>query len=263
MLLPDRSCFGRSGLWRAENLAVTAQDDAREHEMRTLFNLVRPPDAGRGDVDAVLELKGRGVPQRLRDTRVSFELKSATSGRANISTVRDFGLHHIEKWRDLHWLFGIYGRDARGDQVLQYCLYGSPAQMKPWFDRVAAYIAPDVALSAHVPQIITDKTLTAILGASRHFSLEDAKRLMKNQFGADEYGARVDLSEGGYSRKAMLEMLRERCAYVIRRGSTLNNPHISASHFEGWERIVEDHSARLRELVLEALLHSGRVRSGP
>jgi hypothetical protein len=234
---------------------MAAQDDVREREMRTLFNLVKAPDAGRGDVDAVLELKGRAVPQRLRGTQVSFELKSATSGRANISTVRDFGLHHVEKWRDLHWLFGIYGRDARGDQILQYCLYGSPARMKPWFDRMAAYIAPDVALAEHVPQLITDKTLTAVLGRSRRFSQEDAKRLMKNQFGADEYAALSDEPRGEYSRAAMLDMLRERCAYVIRRGSTLNNPHISASHFNGWERITEDHAARLRELVIDALLH--------
>ena len=240
----------------AEHLAMAAQDDAREREMRTLFNLVRAPEAGRSDVDAMLELKGRAVPQRLRGTQVSFELKSATGGRANISTVRDFGLHHIEKWRELHWLFGIYGRDARGDQILQYCLYGSPAKMKPWFDRMAAYIAPDVALAAHVPQLITDKTLTAVLGTSRRFSSEDAKRLMKNQFGAEQYEARSDPKTGGYSRKAMLEMLRERCAYVIQRGSTLNNPHIPASHFAGWERIVEDHAARLRELVIEALPRS-------
>lgn len=51
----------------------------------------------------------------------------------------------------------------------------------------------------------------------------------------------------------MLAMLRERCGYVIRRGSTLNNPHIPAGFFEGWEQIREDHAARLRELVVEAL----------
>jgi hypothetical protein len=240
----------------AEHLAMAAQDDAREREMRTLFNLVRAPEAGRSDVDALLELKGPAVPQQLRGTHVSFELKSATSGRANISTVRDFGLHHIEKWRELHWLFGIYGRDASGDQTLQYCLYGSPTKMKPWFDSVAAYIAPDVALATHVPHLITDKTVTAVLGTSQRFSREDAKDLMKKQLGAEEYDARSDLKGGEYSRKAMLEMLRERCAYIIQRGSTLNNPHISASHFDNWEQIVEDHAARLRELVIEALLHS-------
>lgn len=87
---------------------MAAQDDVREREMRTLFNLVKAPDAGRGDVDAILELKGKAVPEALRGSRIEFELKSATGGRANISTVRDFGLHHVEKWRRLHWLFGVY-----------------------------------------------------------------------------------------------------------------------------------------------------------
>lgn len=34
--------------------------------MRTLFNLVRPEEYGRGDIDAVLELEGAGVPKALR-----------------------------------------------------------------------------------------------------------------------------------------------------------------------------------------------------
>ncbi|MGH2762793.1 MAG: hypothetical protein ACRDL0_14625 [Thermoleophilaceae bacterium] len=233
---------------------MTAQDDVREREMRTLFNLVRPEEYGRADVDAVLELRGRGVPEDLRGRQVPFELKSATAGRPTFSTVRDFGLHYIEKWRQLHWLFGIYGRDRRGDQVLQYCLYGSPAAMAPWFDRMAAYTAPDVSLAEHVPDLITDDTLTAILGDAEQFSRDDARRLMKNQYGAADYDAAADLAGGQYSRVVMLQMLRERCEYVIRRGSTLNNPHIPASYFAGWEQITQDHAARLRELVVEALL---------
>lgn len=221
--------------------------------MRTLVNLIRAPDAGRGDVDALLELKGRSVPEALRGETVHFELKSATSGRPNISTVRDFGLHHVEKWRMLHWLFGIYGRDTRGDQVLRYCLYGSPETMRPWFDRMATYIAPDVALAEHVPHLLDDATLTSVLGSAQRFDRDDGRRLMKNQYAADDYVAAADLEGGGYSRLAMLAMLRERCSYVIRRGSTLNNPHIPAGFFNGWERIEEDHAARLRELVVDAL----------
>ena len=87
---------------------VAAQDDVREREMRTLFNLTRPEEYGRGDIDAVLELKGRAVPEALQGSTVPFELKSATGGAPDISTVRDFGLHHLEKWRPLHWIFGVY-----------------------------------------------------------------------------------------------------------------------------------------------------------
>jgi hypothetical protein len=232
---------------------MAAQDDAREREMRTLFNLTRPEEYGRADVDAVLQLKGSGVPKRLRGQTVLFELKSATRGSPTISTVRDFGLHHLEKWRELHWIFGVYGRDQAGDQTLRYCLYGSPRAMKPWFDRMAAYIAPDVALAQHVPALIADDTLTAILGPEKSFNRADAQRLMKNQYSTADYDDAVDISEEEYSRAIMLKMLQQRCAYVIRRGSTLNNPHIPAGFFKDWERITEDHAARLRELVVEAM----------
>lgn len=232
---------------------MAAQDDARERELRTLFNLTRPEEYGRADVDAVLELGGQSVPARLRGRKVLFELKSATGGRPSISTVRDFGLHHVEKWRQLHWLFGVYGRDRSGDQVLQYCLYGSPRAMAPWFDQMSRYIAPDVELAEHVPSLITDATLTAILGPSRRFERADAVRLMKKQYSAEQYDAAADLKGGAYSRRVMLQLLRERCGYVFRRGSTLNNPHIPPSYFKDWEHITSDHAARLRELVVEAL----------
>lgn len=234
---------------------MAAQDDVREFEMRTLFNLTRPEGYGRADIDAVLELKGLAIPEELRGQKVSFELKSATGGRPSISTVRDFGLHYIDKWRALHWLFGVYEGGT-----LQYCLYGSPHAMKPWFDQMAAYIEPDVALAEHAPDFIKDSTLSAILGHARKFTLADARRLMKNQYSAADYATATDLPGGEYSRAAMLAMLRKRCEYVIRRGSTLNNPHIPARFFASWERITEDHAARLRELVVEALTPRRRRR---
>lgn len=231
---------------------MATQDDVREREMRTLFNLTRPEEFGRADIDAVLELEGAVVPPRLEGLEIPFELKSATKGKANISTVRDFGLHYIEKWRSLHWLFGVYDQ-AGGELKLQYCLYGSPKQMKPWFDRMAAYIAPDIVLAETVPDLLDDEILSAVLSAAEDFGYEDAHQLMKNQFTRRGYRDAADLPEERYSRAAMLKMLRSRSRYVIERGSTLNNPHISASYFEDWERIERNHAARLRELVVEAL----------
>ncbi|MGN6275173.1 MAG: hypothetical protein ACTHNP_04480 [Solirubrobacterales bacterium] len=231
---------------------MAAQDDVREREMRTLFNLTRPEEFGRADIDAVLELEGAAVPPQFDGMDIPFELKSATKGRPNISTVRDFGLHYIEKWRSLHWLFGVYNQ-AGGELKLQYCLYGSPKQMKPWFDRMAAYIAPDIVLAETVPDLLHDETLSAVLSEAADFEYEDAYQLMKNQYKRQDYRDAADLPGERYSREAMLAMLRERCCYVIKRGSTLNNPHISASYFDGWERIERNHAARLRELVIEAL----------
>ena len=57
----------------------------------------------------------------------------------------------------------------------------------------------------------------------------------------------------GYSQERMLQILKNRCQYLIERGSTLNNPHIPASYFRGWERITDNHEPRLRELVNQSL----------
>lgn len=234
-------------------LRVAAQDDVREREIRTLFNLTRPEKYGRADIDAVLELEGTAIPKELQNQEIAFELKSATRGKPTISTVRDFGLHHIEKWRPLHWLFGIYGPGPDGELRLHYCLYGSPARMRPWFDQMASYVGPDVALADTVPDLIGEETLGRVLGGAKEFGYEDARRLMKNQYGREDYLEAADLPNDRYSRAAMLEMLRERVRYVIQRGSTLNNPHIPASYFHGWEQITKNHAARLRDLVVEAL----------
>jgi hypothetical protein len=223
--------------------------------MRGLFNLIRPGEFGRGDIDAVLELEGAWVPEGLKGEKVPFELKSATKGKPNISTVRDLGPHHIAKWRTLHWLFGIY-EERRGEVRLLYCLYGSPAQMKPWFDDMEAYAAPDLALIETVPGLIDDEILAGVLGDEEDFGYADARGLMKMQYSRQRYREMADLPEERYSREAMLMMLRERCGYLIKRGATRNNPHIPAGYFNGWERIERNHAARLRELVLDALVAS-------
>jgi len=73
------------------------QDDYRESEMIELFKLVKDTSEGRYGVDAFLELEGNNIP---------FELKTTSKG--SVTTVRDFGPAHIEKWQGKHWLFGFY-----------------------------------------------------------------------------------------------------------------------------------------------------------
>lgn len=213
---------------------MTAQDDAREREMVGLFNLTVPPDRRRADIDGTLRIDGRTVP---------FELKS-TTGRS-ISTVRDFGPEHIRKWRDLHWLFGFYTPD--GNRLL-HCHYASPDGMSAWIGDKERYVRPDVVLADHVPELVTETMVVEILGDKPVYTPADARLVQKNQYSADRYRELQDVP-GGYSRRAMLGILRDRCRYVIQRGSTLNNPHIAGSYFDGWERITEDHAARLREMV--------------
>lgn len=231
---------------------MAAQDDVREREMRTLFNLTKPEEFGRSGIDAVLELEGAVAPLPLRGRKISFELKSATGGTPDISMARDFGLHYIKKWRPLHWLFGVYGQEG-GELKLQYCLYGSPKRMKPWFDQKAAYIELDILLAEVIPDLLDDEILSAVLGEAEDFGYEDAYQILKKQYKRQRYREAADLPGERYSRAAMLEMLRLRSRYLIERGSTLNNPHISPSYFKGWERIERNHAARLRELVVEAL----------
>jgi hypothetical protein len=231
---------------------VAAQDDVREREMRTLFNLTKPERYGRADIDAVLELEGASIEPALRGREIPFELKSTTKGKPDISTGRDVGPHTIERWRPLHWLFGIY-EERKGEVRLLYCLYGSPRLMKPWFDEMTAYAGPDVALVEKVPDLIDDGILSDVMGDAEEFGYADVKRLMKRQLRREVYLDAADLPGERYSRQAMLGMLRRRCSYLIDRGATRNNPHITARHFKDWERIDRNHAARLRELVAESL----------
>lgn len=217
---------------------MPVQDDEREIELVRLFNLTVPDERGRSDIDAYLRLKGREIP---------FELKSTS--RASISTVRDFGPEHIRKWRDLHWIFGFYDQDGRR---LRYCLYASPGDMAPWIEERWSYVRPDVLLADHVPDLVNYDVLMQILGETEVYSLDDARSLHKRQMTVSEYRELMDL-DNGYSPQRMLEILQSRCRYLIERGATLNNPHIPASYFEGWECITDNHAIRLREMVAEAL----------
>ncbi|WP_044210209.1 hypothetical protein [Coleofasciculus chthonoplastes] len=217
---------------------MTVQDDRRENELITLFQLQKPAKATRSGTDAVLYFNERYIP---------FELKSTTS--SSVTTVRDFGLTHIQKWQDKHWLFGFYNKNGT---ALNYCLYGSPQAMEKWISEKEAYILADYKLAQLAPELLTLNVLYEILGQKQIYTLEDARRLQKKQYTIQQYRHQMDLFQG-YSPERMLSILKDRCRYLIERGSTLNNPHIPASYFQGWERITENHAQRLRELVAEAL----------
>lgn len=219
---------------------MTAQDDAREREMILMFNLSRPADSTRGGLDAQLDLDGTVVP---------FELKSTT--RDSVSTVRDFGPEHIVKWKNLHWLFAFYERNGT---VLKHCYYASPADMADWISEKERYVRPDYVLAQRAPAKITDEDLTAVVGVGGSFTVADARRIMKNQWNAKQYADNADLPGKMYSRAAMLKLLQRRCEYVIRRGATLNNPHIPESYLSARVKpITKDHAATVRVLVGEYL----------
>jgi hypothetical protein len=63
----------------------------------------------------------------------NYELKTTTQAR--ISTARDVGLNHLNKWRELFWICskGHYG--SGGFQFTEtYFLF--PAQLEEWFSRI-------------------------------------------------------------------------------------------------------------------------------
>jgi hypothetical protein len=214
---------------------MPVQDDAREHQLTDLFNLRVPENRRRDETDAFLHIDGQDLP---------FELKSTTKG--SVGTVRDFGAKHVAKWKDLHWIFGFYNK--AGDKLL-YCQYASPADMAPWVKEKEQYVWPDAVLEMTASSLVTAETLAKIFDPPKDiYSLEDAKSIMKRQWRVSDYKAKQDLSNG-YSPKRMMEMLQERCTYVIHRGGTLNNPKIPKSYFKNWEKITEDHAERLRKLV--------------
>lgn len=211
------------------------------------FNLVVPEGRARGGIDAHLELDELDEP-------VQFELKSTST--KSVSTVRDFGPEHIMKWRRLHWLFAFYNKDGN---KIQYCRYASPADMAPWITEKERYVRADLVLAERAPQLVTDEVLTEVLGGGEIFTTADAKAVMKMQWNAKQYKDNADLPDGGYSRTRMVELLQERCAYVIRRGATLNNPHINAPDLARFTRIDKDHAATLRQLVRAYLADTTNV----
>jgi len=217
---------------------LAAQDDARENRLVDLFNLTRPVNRVRHGTDALLLIDGH---------ELEFELKSVTTAGSGISTVRDFGPGHISKWKNKHWLFSSYD----GTNLVS-CRYGSPSAMAPWIAKTWEYIRRDFEMAQVIPALITMDTMTGIIGDKPYFSLADAKALQKKQYDAAGYKARMDI-KGGYSRERMLELFRDRAKYVIERGSTLNNPHISPDYFKGWPEITKDHASALRALVKEWL----------
>jgi hypothetical protein len=237
------------------------QDDQRQREMLLLFNMERPPDAGRAGVDALLRLDDGSV--------LEFELKSSTNTRGSVSTVRDFGPDHIAKWRNKHWLFSFY--DKTGED-LRYSLYGSPRMMAPWIQTKEKYVKLDFLLAEHLPHLLTLEVMYRLLGKKDVYTYQDAFDLHKKQYRATKYKSQMDVGSpaprewkqgGGYTPERMLTIVQARAQYLIRRGSTLNNPHIDPAYFAGWPQITSNHAATLRRLVADELAKQAGDGDGP
>lgn len=228
---------------------MPVQDDERERELVRMFNLAWDPAHQRSGTDALLELDVDG-----RAYRFEVEVKSSTG--ATVSTARDVGMEHIQKWRQKLFVIGFYSKDARRPE-LQHCLCLTPVDMEPWIASVEARILIDFKIALRASRKLSLDDLFDVCGEQATYSLGDAKRLHKQQWTTEEYAAALDTTDGSQARMSqstMLEILRLRSKYIAERGATLNNPHITKAHLEkfaGTERVVtgSNWAERIRQVA--------------
>lgn len=204
---------------------MTVQDDERERELVRMFNLAWDPAHQRAGVDATLDVAVDG--QRFR---LEVEVKSTTGD--TVATARDVGMAHIQRWRRMFFVIGFYSRDARRPE-LQRCLCLSPLDMEPWIASVEGKIAIDFLIARRSSSRLQLDDLHAVCGPQSSYSIEDARRLHKQQWSSAEYEAALDMVENGLPRISpamMLRILQLRANYIAERGATLNNPHVTKSH---------------------------------
>ncbi len=229
-----------------------------------MFNLNWDPAHQRAGVDAVLDLDVAG-----RSYCFEVEVKSSTG--STVSTARDVGMEHIQKWRRKLFVIGFYSKEARRPE-LQRCLCLTPIDMEPWIASIEAKILIDFKLAQRASRRLVLTDLFEVCGEQETYSLEDAKRLHKQQWTSDEYTAALDVDLGAkrrISQAKMLEILQLRSQYIAERGATLNNPHVTKTHldsFAGSNRVVSgpNWAAGIRQIATEFIsTHPGHPAAMP
>ncbi len=126
---------------------MTVQDDERERELVRMFNLEWDPAHQRAGVDATLDLQVDG-----RQLRFEVEVKSTTG--STVSTARDVGMEHIDKWRRKLFVIGFYTRETRRPE-LQRALCLTPVDTEPWIASVEAKILIDFRIAQRASHRLT------------------------------------------------------------------------------------------------------------
>jgi hypothetical protein len=232
---------------------MTVQDDIRERELCRLFNLQWNPGHQRDGTDAHFNVEINGA-----NVSVPVEVKSTTGD--TVSTARDVGMAHIKKWRSRLWVIGFYTKTRNPDIVKTLCL--TPDDIEPWVASIEKKILPDFAIANRAARRLDMPDLFEICGEKEYYTIEDAKRLYKQQWSAEQYQTALDLTiEGGrrvISQGGMLSVLKLRSAYIAQRGATLNNPHVTTTFlrsFEETDRMIhEDWAQRIRQIAREYML---------
>ena len=115
--------------------------------------------------------------------------------------------------------------------------------MRKWLDDEIAYIEPDILLSNLIPSKVDDEAVTVLFGDKEEISYAGMHKVMKDSWNAkaaigrpDLYTFNADLNRGRsrqdhlYSRDAALRAVRDRTAYVLDRGTTVNNRKIPSRY---------------------------------
>jgi hypothetical protein len=230
---------------------MPVQDDERERELVRVFNLDWDPAHQRAGVDAMLDVEVDGQTYR-------FEVEVKSSTGTTVSTARDVGMDHILKWRRKLFVIGFYSKEARRPE-LRHCLCLTPVDMEPWIASIEQKILIDFKLSRLASRRLVLDDLFEVCGQQEHYSVDDAKRLHKQQWSAQEYAAAQDTVVGNerrISRAKMMEILQLRLKYIAERGATLNNPHVTKAHldsFTGTDRVVNgpNWASRVRQIAID------------
>ena len=212
------------------------QDDSREQDMLRVFGLRQESTSSRGDNDAFLQLDGKKTQ--------CFELKSSTT--SNLVTARDFSKQHILEWRAKHVLGSFYDK---GGNIIRWSLLIPNIILNEWLDEQETYIHCDIlileSLVQEVSQEMVRQIRISVFGDKEYYTLEDLKRLLKQQINKETYHELLDISFQGERLCSPSQMdfaIIQRTKYLLNRGSSRNNPHIS----DGWIKRVIARDPRLQ-----------------
>ena len=132
------------------------QDDERERELVRMFNLAWDPAHQRAGVDALLDIAVDG-----RAYRFEVEVKSTTND--TVSTARDVGMEHIQRWRRMLFVIGFYTKDARRPE-LKRCLCLTPDDMEPWIAFVEGKVLVDFKIATRASRKLDLDDLFEVCG---------------------------------------------------------------------------------------------------
>ncbi len=146
---------------------MTVQDDERERELVRMFNLHWDSSHQRGGVDANLNVEVHGQSYL-------FEVEVKSSTKDSVSTARDVGMEHIQKWRRKLFVIGFYsGERGRPELKRRLCL--TPIDMEPWIGQIETKISVDFALAAIASRKLELSDLYKICGEKTTYSLGGCK----------------------------------------------------------------------------------------